>query len=151
MRRRWLQLGRRRRLTLYATSLVLLISGAAWAWIHRLDHDGQASHALRELNPRLIAAHGFAALGFVLLLGTFLPGHVRRAWHAHKNRTNGAFFLTAVSVLTLSGYLLYYLGDERWRDATSKLHLWLGLAMPVLLFWHIRTGRKATGETGRKS
>ena len=89
-------------------------------------------------------AHGFAALGFVLLLGTLLPGHVRRAWHARKNRANGAFFLTAISLLTFSGYTLYYLGDETWRNAVSQFHLWLGLASPLLLFWHIRHGRRAT-------
>ena len=41
---------------------------------------------------------------------------------------------------------LYYLGDESWRNATSFFHLWLGLAAPGLLIWHIRQGRAATRE-----
>jgi hypothetical protein len=61
-----------------------------------------------------------------------------------KNRGNGGFFLVAVSALTLSGYALYYLGDEAWRNAFSNFHLWLGLAAPSLLVWHIWSGRKAT-------
>ena len=146
MRRRGLQLSPRHRRILHVVSLVLLLTGAAWAWVHRLDDAGRAGAALRELKPLLMKGHGFAALGFVLLLGTLLPGHVRRAWHARKNRSNGAFFLTAVGLLTLSGYFQYYLGDESWRNATSFFHLWLGLAAPGLLIWHIRQGRAATRE-----
>jgi hypothetical protein len=147
MRRRGLQLSRPHRRTLYAFSIVLLLSGAAWAWIHQFYNDGQPDGALRQLSPSLLKVHGYAALGFVLMLGTLLTGHVRRSWHARKNRTNGAFFLTVVSLLTLSGYTLYYLGDETSRRVTSQFHLWLGLAAPVLLFWHIRTGRRQTGSS----
>ena len=145
MKRRALRLSRRHKLALYSASVLLLISGAAWAWADRLDPSAPAQESVRPLKPWLLRIHGLSAMGFVLVLGSLLPGHVRRAWHAHKNRTNGAFFLTAVGVLTLTGYGLYYLGDENWRDATSQVHLWLGLASPVLLYWHIRSGRKATG------
>ena len=144
MKRRGLQLSRRHRLTLYSASLLLFVSGAAWAWENHLDETARAGEALRRLKPWLLKMHGFSAMGFVLLLGTLLPGHVRRAWHAHKNRGNGAFFLAAVSLLTLSGYALYYLGDEDWRDGVGKFHLWLGITGPLLLICHMRSGRKAT-------
>jgi hypothetical protein len=147
MRRRGLQLSRRHRWTLYSVSLALLLSGTVWAWLHRLEDAGLAGNSLRELKPWLLKAHGYAAVGFVLLLGTLLPGHVRRSWHAHKNRGSGAIFLGVVSLLTLSGYMLYYLGDEAWRHATSQFHLWGGLASPFLLFWHVRSGRRATGAS----
>lgn len=144
MRRRGLQLSRGHRRTLHVICLLLFASGTAWAWIHRLDSLGEAGEALRDWKPWFLKVHGFAAVGFVLLLGTLLSGHVRRSWHAHKNRINGASFLTAVSVLTLTGYMLYYLGDETWRNAASQIHLWLGLASPVLLIWHIWAGQKST-------
>ena len=146
MKRRGLQITRPHRLTLYAVSLVLLVSGGAWAWIHHLDEVGRAGNLLRLTNPWLLKAHGVAAVGFVLLLGTLIPVHIRHSWHARKNRPNGAFFLSAVGLLTISGYTLYYLGDEAWRSGASQFHLWLGLAAPILLFFHIRAGRKATGD-----
>lgn len=149
MKRRAFQISPRHRRILHAVSLVLLISGAAWAWVHHLDEQGNAGDGFRYLKPWLMKAHGFAAVGFVLLLGTLLPTHVRRSWHARKNRTNGAFFLGAMSLLTLSGYVLYYLGDETWRNAASQFHLWLGLSSPLLLFWHIRSGGRATAEGHR--
>ena len=146
MKRRGLQITRPHRLTLYAVSLALLVSGGAWAWIHHLDEAGRAGEFLRRTNPWLLKAHGFAAVGFVLLLGTLIPVHIRHSWHARKNRPNGVFFLSAVGLLTISGYALYYLGDEAWRNGASQFHIWLGLAAPVLLCFHIRTGRKATGD-----
>src|SRR5262245_60414857 len=120
MKRRGLQLSRRHRLTFYACCLLLFVSGGAWAWANHLDESARAGESLRLLKPWLLKIHGFSAMGFVLLLGTLLPGHVRRSWHAKKNRKNGAFFLVSVSLLTLSGYALYYLGDERWRNAMSQ-------------------------------
>ncbi len=144
MKRRRLQLTKGHRLTLYAFSLILLLSGAAWAWMHRLDEAGGTNDAWRNLKPWLLRIHGLGAPFFVLLVGTLLPGHVRRSWHASKNRANGAFFLTTIALLTLSGYALYYLGDEEWRRFTSQFHLWLGLGAPLLLLAHVLIGRRAT-------
>lgn len=144
MKRRGLQLSRRHRLTLYSASLLLFVSGVAWAWANHLDETAQAEESVRQFKPWLLKIHGFSAMVFVLLLGTLLPGHVRRAWHARKNRKNGAFFLTSVSLLTLSGYALYYIGGEEPRNAVSQFHLWLGVAAPGLLVWHIWSGRQAT-------
>ena len=110
MKRRGLKLSRRHRWSLYLAFLALLLTGLAWAWLHRLDETGTDSASWRELKPGLMKVHGFAAVGFVLLLGTLLPVHVRHSWHARRNRPNGVFFLSAVSLLTLTGYALYYLG-----------------------------------------
>jgi uncharacterized membrane protein YbhN (UPF0104 family) len=146
MKRRGLQISRRHRLLLYTASLALFISGTAWAWIHYLDETGKADGDLVKMKQWLITIHGFSAMAFVLLLGTLLAGHVRRAWHARKNRKNGVFFLTTVCLLTLSGYALYYIGGEEFRNIVSQFHLWLGIVAPILLFWHIRTGRKTTSS-----
>lgn len=131
---------------LYAVSLTLFLSGIGWAWIQHLDQVGRASDTLLRMKTWLIAVHGFSAMTFVLLLGTLLVSHVRRAWHARKNRPNGTFFLTTVSLLTLSGYALYYLGDESGRAAVSQFHLWLGVVAPVLLFWHIWSGKNTVNR-----
>lgn len=144
MKRRAFQLNRWHRLVFYAVSCVLFISGALWAWIQHLDEAGRATESLRQWKTWLIAVHGFSAMSFVLLLGTLLAIHVRRAWHAKKNRRNGGFFLSAIALLTLSGYALYYTGDEDWRAAISNFHLWLGVAAPGLLILHIWFGRRTT-------
>lgn len=143
MRRRGLQIGRTHRLTLYAAGLLLLLSGICWALIQHLDEEGKAGDNLVKLKQPLIAIHGLSAMVFVFLLGTLLFGHIRRSWHARKNTKNGLFFIVAVGLLTLSGYALYYLGNESWRNAASHFHLWLGIAAPLLLILHIWLGRKS--------
>ena len=144
MKRRGLKLNRSHRWSLYFAFLTLLLTGLAWAWLHRLDETGMAAMSWREFKPGLMKVHGFMSVGFVLIFGTLLPVHVRHSWHARRNRLNGAFFLSAVSLLTLTGYALYYLGDETLRALCSDVHFWLGAAIPLLLIWHIWCGRRAT-------
>jgi hypothetical protein len=146
MKRRGLQLSGRQKTLLYTASLSLFLSGSSWAWIHHLDETGRASDELLKWKTWLISIHGMSAMVFVLTLGMMLATHVRRSWHARKNRKNGIFFLGAVALLTLSGYLLYYLGDENWRAACSRFHLWLGLAAPFFLVLHIWMGLRATSR-----
>lgn len=142
MRSRAFQLSPLHRRVLYAVTLLLWVSGAAWAWVHHLDESGQATAAMRDAKSQMVRIHGLAAPVFVLLIGTLLPVHVVRCWQARRNRVNGVFLLSAVGVLTISGFLLYYLADEASREASSRLHLWLGLALPVLLVSHIVLGRR---------
>lgn len=141
MNRRGLQLGAGHKLALFTAGGLLLVSGAAWAWVQHIDEAGRAGEALRDFKPWLLKVHGLSAMGFVLILGTLLVGHVRAAWRARTNLANGAFFFVSVSLLTLSGYLLYYIGGEELRSAVSRFHLWLGLAAPILLAWHLRRGK----------
>lgn len=143
MRQHGFQLGRRQRRLFYLAFVTLLLSGLFWAWLHRLDETETSGSSWRGWTPRLMTIHGGAAVGFVLLLGTLLPGHVRHSWRAGRNRPNGVFFLSAVGVLTITGYALYYLGDETARRICSDIHFWLGVAFPLLLVWHIRSGRAA--------
>jgi len=146
MKRHEFGLRPRVRRLLYALGLLLLLSGICWAWLNHLDESGQANELLRSTKTWLIALHGFSAVTFVLLLGALLVSHVRRAWRAGKNRRDGAMFLASAGLLALSGYALYYIGNEGLRAAVSLFHLWLGVAAPVLLYWHMRSGKTAVNR-----
>ena len=150
MKRRGMQLSRRHRWTLFVIGLALLLTGLAWVWLQQMDEAGNLTEAWRELKMGLMKTHGWAAVGFVLLLGTLIPVHIRHSWHARRNRANGVCFLSAVSLLTLTGYALYYLGDEQLRALCSDVHFWLGSIIPLLLIWHIWSGHRATKTTPPK-
>jgi uncharacterized membrane protein len=81
-------------------------------------------------------------MAVLVLIGMLLNVHVRFAWRARRNRANGSVFLSAFAVLTITGYGLYYAGDERLRAWTSWIHLAIGLILPILLLIHILLGRK---------
>jgi hypothetical protein len=141
MRSRGLKFSSRQRLVFHGLIVILFVSGAVWAWIQHQDNSGQLSQGLRQLKPLLLAVHGLSVVPFVFVLGMLFINHVRRAWAAGHNRKNGLLVIVLMAFLSLSGYVLYYLGNEEWREAASRIHLWLGIAMPLLLLWHIRSGR----------
>jgi hypothetical protein len=45
--------------------------------------------------------------------------------------------LVVCSLLILTGCLLYYAGNEIAREVSSHIHLTLGLALPLLLGFHL--------------
>ena len=85
--------------------------------------------------------HGISAAAFLIGFGTVLPGHVRRAWSAARNRVTGVIFFSVMLTLTVTGYLLYYVGDEAIRAAMSLVHWVVGLALPLLAVLHVWRGR----------
>lgn len=128
------------RYLLYSVLALLFLSGAGWAYLNYLvPLPGEFELAAKS---SLIRVHGAAAMATLVLIGTVLTAHVRFAWRAGRNRTNGILFLSALGILTVTGYGLYYAGDERLRAWTGWIHLSVGLALPLLLVIHILLGKK---------
>jgi hypothetical protein len=150
MRRNSAKLSRRYKAWLYTVTLVIYMTGAAWGWLHYLAPrpDELALHS--PLEPWLMKLHGAGAMALLVLLGTLLPGHVRFAWHAHRNRPNGIMLISVFAFLILTGHGLYYFGDERLRSWTSSLHLVVGLALPLALILHILSGRRSDVALSRR-
>ena len=144
MKRRGIQLSPRHKRWFYTVNALLFFSGVGWAvcgWFATRD----ATHAdpLHWLQPWLLKLHGAAAMAFLIAVGILIPTHLKRGWQARRNRTNGAFFVTIIALLILTGYGLYYFGDDDWRSVASWVHQLLGFASPVLLAGHIWQGRRS--------
>jgi cation transport ATPase len=135
-----IQLKRLHRYLLYVVLLVLFFSGAAWAYVHYLSP--RPEDLRNTLKAWALKIHGAAAMATLVLIGTVLTAHVKFAWSARRNRLNGIFFLTIFGVLTVTGYGLYYFGDDRLRAWTSWIHLGIGLILPLFLLAHILLGRR---------
>jgi hypothetical protein len=127
----------------YASSIALFASGALWLLFHYFVHVhgefGERPHALEVWWLRL---HGAAAMLTLAVLGSLLPVHMRRGWHQRKNLVPGLALAGLASLLIFSGYALYYFGSEETRPIISVLHWILGLSAPLLLLWHIVSGRR---------
>ena len=131
---------------LLAVMAGLVASGAVWLVFHHLlpVRDDMGTHPAEAWSLRL---HGGLAMAVLVLVGMLLASHVLPAWRRGLNRGSGGLMLGTMALLTLTGYLLYYLGTPSLRDAVSWLHWGVGLAVPALLVLHmVRGGRwKARG------
>ena len=110
------------RALLYGVLALLVLSGALW----------EAGFA-RAL---FIKVHGAAAMASLVALGALLARHVKCGWAAKVNRTTGVVMLAALVWLVVSGYLLYYAGDEGLRTYASQTHFWVGLALAAMFAVH---------------
>ena len=137
-----LRLGGWHQTYLYAVGAILTLSGALWLWFHYFVRvDGDFGPTLHPLEPWWLRIHGLSAAAFMIGFGSVLPGHVRRAWSAARNRVTGTVFFGVMLILTLSGYLLYYVGAESVREVMSIVHWAVGLALPLLAALHVWRGR----------
>jgi hypothetical protein len=135
-----IRLSQRHKVAFYTVLGVVFASGVIWVWLHyfaRTENDFGAS----PTQTWVLTIHGLFAAASLLLIGSLLPLHVKYAWRARRNRSNGIFFISIVALLILSGYALYYIGNERLRAWTSWIHLIAGLVFPILLVLHIWRGR----------
>jgi cation transport ATPase len=147
MRRNGIQLSRRHLFWLYGSFGLLLLTGIVWLIFHYFVHTvGEFGPVTHPLEPWSLKIHGAAAMITLVILGTLIPGHIRRAWHARKNRTTGVVLIALIVVLIASGYALYYFGGEQTRPIISALHWILGLTFPATLIWHIWIGRKRSSK-----
>ena len=146
-----IRLKRLQRYFLYAVLALVFLSGVAWAcWNYFFTSPGDFEMTAKAWAMKV---HGGAAMAALVLIGMLLNVHVRFAWRAGRNRVNGSIFLSALAVLSISGYGLYYAGGERLRAWTSWIHLAVGLVLPILLLIHVLLGRKTrpTVQSSTKS
>lgn len=136
----------------YGATATLAVSGIVWLVLHYfLAAPGEYGPRIHPLEPWMLRLHGAAAMAGLVIYGSLLPVHVLRAWTARRNIALGIALVALMLLLTMTGYLLYYAGDENTRPVISAVHWLLGLGAPVLLVWHVVSGRNQTrlSETPR--
>ena len=87
--------------------------------------------------------HAAAVLATLVMIGSLLPVHIRNGWLTRRNRTSGSVLMLAITVLTLTGYLLGYASESLARPWAGWLHLGLGISAPLLLLGHVLLGHRA--------
>jgi len=133
---RWL------RWTLYLTTGVLFATGALWLVVRYGLRQGVADDLPHPAEPWILRVHGFAMMVGLFVYGSLLRAHMVNAWKLRRNRTTGALVATVLALLTLTGYLLYYVGGETTRPVISVAHWTTGLVIGGLLPFHIWRGRR---------
>jgi hypothetical protein len=136
MQRSTFHLSRGFQAAVYVSFGMLLLTGAGWMLAQQRLEDP----AWERVPGLLLKIHGGAAMAALLVLGA-LVNHIRRGWNANKNRLSGALLIALNTFLIVTGYGLYYAGDEATREWLSRWHAWIGLVVFVLLPAHVIAGR----------
>ncbi len=148
-RRSSIRLSRRHEWFAYAVGASVFATGAVWAWLHYLSTSPNDFGGTSPAESWMLKAHGATAMVVLVLLGTLLPLHVKFAWRAGRNLRTGLSLLGLFGFLVLTGYGLYYTGGERLRSWISAAHLWVGLALPPIMFLHVWRGKKMRSSAER--
>lgn len=139
---RGLSISRNYRRLIYATVILVAVTGLGWITLgFRLDPE-DFSDPLRLWRHRLLVAHGCAAYLLLWLAGSLFPQHQWGAWKARRNRGSGATLSAILLLLAVSGLMLYYPPDDSWRDAESIVHQVVGGLLVFLLPLHVVLGRQ---------
>jgi hypothetical protein len=129
-------------------ALALFATGALWIVFHYFvtvpSEFGEHRHPLETWWLRL---HGAAAMAFLVVFGTLLSVHIRGAWRLGRNRVTGVVMLSLASLLVVSGYGLYYSGEETLRQWTSVVHWIIGLAALPAMVAHMIIGKRGAAKS----
>jgi hypothetical protein len=134
------RLKKSRKLAVYAVSLALLLTGLLWLYffyfVRVVDQFGfENPHPSQGY---FMIAHALAALPAVWIYGFLWQIHVKPGWRARTKRWSGGTMWTLVLLMILTGYALYYIGNDVVRDWVSLTHWIAGLVALVVFLWHIR-------------
>jgi hypothetical protein len=128
------------RYALYAAAVLLLLSGALWLAVRYGTALGPRERRLLAVSMRI---HGAATMAMLVLAGCAVALHAPAGWRERRNMTSGTALGGVLLLLTLTGYLLYYVGDDAPRAIASAVHWIAGIAAAAALVWHVAEARRA--------
>jgi hypothetical protein len=138
-----------RRRALYVIGVGVWLSGGLWLLFHYfLTKQGEFGPQSNPLEPWWLKIHGAFAFAATWLFGLLWGTHITVGWRSGRRRASGGVLTGLIFWLVLSGYLLYYAGDDRARSLISIGHWGLGLACP-LLYWIHRMRKRASARSVR--
>jgi hypothetical protein len=132
---------------IHGAGLLCLVSGVLWLLFHHfMSVEGEFGPAAHPLERTWIVVHGAAAVLAAWVLGLIWMGHVRRGLGFGRRLPSGLGLVLLVGFLMLSGWGLYYIGDDRWRGWTGTAHWVVGLLAAVILIAHSGFGRPRAND-----
>lgn len=137
-----LRLERWHRRCVYWCCLILVLSGAAWLVAHHfLRPVGDFGEAIHPIEPWAMKVHGAAMMATLFFLGSLMNSHIRRALRAGRNLVSGWMMLVTMTLLTLTGFGLYYVAGESDRLLWSRIHWIVGFGLGALIVVHVLAGQ----------
>jgi hypothetical protein len=147
------RLSRGQALGLAVSGGLLSISGLMlMAFRYLMPQQNPFSSFPNDLWPWFVALHVFPAPVFFFFVGSIWWKHIQHHWQGRSRRTSGAVLILAVTVLTVTGYLLYFVADEFWVSVWRVAHAVSGALGIALYIMHAAAGLRmlSQGESRAK-
>ncbi|HEU4709801.1 MAG TPA: hypothetical protein VFS17_10845 [Methylophilaceae bacterium] len=130
-----------RKYAFYSAFGLLLATGLLWLVAHYLLRtSGEFGDVIHPLEPLSLKLHGAAMMYALFTAGAMMPGHAHLHWRNQRNRLPGVLMLTALGLLVLTGWLLYYVATEETHGLIGTIHWVIGLVLLGILVWHRTAG-----------
>ena len=129
-----------------------MVSGLIWLAAHwAMPSEQQLATDTAQINAKLamcmqlkywsIRVHTFVALVVLIVIGSLIPAHILARWPLKRNIWSGVVNIAAFIVLTLTGYMLWYVSEGGIKQWATWLHWVIGMALPIVLAVHIKLGK----------
>lgn len=123
---------------IYSASVVLWLTGTGWLSLRYLSEQQGVFGSFSQ--TMLLKIHGAAAMVFLIILGVVIH-HISPGWQQKGQRLSAITLLVICGFLILTGWGLYYIGEEHWRHWASIIHCVLGVLLPGFIFFHAYNAR----------
>ena len=125
------------RVTTYVVFTVLWLSGCIWLVLHEFfATQGEFGTVQHPWEPALLLMHGVIAVFAVYVLGWLTARHITEKLEQSRRLVSGFALLVLLFVLSISGFALFFLTDDRVRAWSSDLHEILGLTITLFAVEH---------------
>jgi hypothetical protein len=126
-----------RRLSIYLVLGALWVSGCVWLVLDQFfESKGQFGMTPHPWASGILLVHGIIAIFSMYLLGWVSARHVLRWWPGRLRRLSGGTLAALFALLTLSGFALFFVSDDRWQHLAAAAHDVLGLGITVFAIQH---------------
>ena len=127
----------RRRAAIYGVLGGLWLSGCGWLILDKFfSRPGQFGSTPHPWAAPLLLLHGIVAIAAMYLLGWVSARHIIRWWPGGLRRLSGGALSVFLVLLTLSGFALFFVSEDRWLRAAAVSHDILGLAVTLFGVQH---------------
>jgi heme A synthase len=131
---------------IYTICTLLWLSGCAWLVVHFFFPLAKDFGPVpNPAEPWLLRVHGWIAMGAVFLFGWITSEHISDRWRKPHNRVSGLSLAAFVSILTISGYALYYTTDHL-HEVAAVVHEVLGALAIGFALAHWRARERSTAN-----
>jgi len=137
------------RLTIFFVFGGVWLTGCMWLALHLYfeapDEFGVARH---PWEPTLLWVHGVLSIALAYVFGWIMARHASEAWRQHKRRISGGLLTAVAAVLSISGFLLFFVTNDALQLQSARVHEVIGVLVTAFAIehWRVLNGRSRDGS-----